>query len=153
VAGATQIAGRVNESVIFTLEESLKVDSHKVKHMIGQAPVCPVSQADRSAKRRPYPDDFIHYAGEVLLTLLASPEDDLDRLAHQLTFESTSIYGALFHDLLAAADGTFEKIPDLIHINKPARVTIQDLSTERVAHAGRPDIVRLVDLLGEESVR
>jgi methenyltetrahydromethanopterin cyclohydrolase len=33
VVGAVQIAGRVNESVIFTLEESLKVNSQKVKHM------------------------------------------------------------------------------------------------------------------------
>jgi methenyltetrahydromethanopterin cyclohydrolase len=148
VVGAVQIAGRVNESVIFTLEESLKVDSRKVKHMIGQAPVCPVSQIDSPEEKRPYPDDFIHYAGEVVLTLLASPEDDLERLAHLLSFASTSIYGSLFHDVLAVAGGIFEAIPDLIHINKPAQVTIEDLSTGRAAHAGVKDVALLTSLLG-----
>jgi methenyltetrahydromethanopterin cyclohydrolase len=149
VVGAVQIAGRVNESVIFTLEESLKVDSRKVVQMIGQAPVCPVSRIGSPEEKRPYPDDFIHYAGEVVFTLLASPEDDLERLAHLLSFASTSIYGSLFHDVLAAADGIFEAIPDLIHINKPAQVTIEDLSTGRAAHAGAKDVALLTALLGE----
>lgn len=148
VVGAVQIAGRVNESVIFTLEESLKIDSRKIVQMIGQAPVCPVSRIDSSEEKRPYPDDFIHYAGEVVLTLLASPEDDLERLAHLLSFASTSIYGSLFHDILAAADGIFEAIPDLIHINKPAQVTIADLSTGRTAHTGVKDVALLTALLG-----
>jgi len=148
LVGAVQIAGRVNESVIFTLEESLEIDSRKVVQMIGQAPVCPVSRIDSPKEKRLYPDDFIHYAGEVLLTLLASPEDDLERLAHLLAFASTSIYGNLFHDVLAAADGIFGAIPDLIHINKPAQVTIADLSTGRTAYAGVRDIALLTALLG-----
>jgi methenyltetrahydromethanopterin cyclohydrolase len=148
LVGAVQIAGRVNESVIFTLEESLKVDSRKVVQMIGQAPVCPVSRVDSPEEKRPYPDDFIHYAGEVVLTLRASPEDDLENLAHLLSFASTSIYGSLFHDVLAAANGVFEAIPDLIHINKPAQVTIEGLSTGRTAHAGAKDVVLLTALLG-----
>jgi methenyltetrahydromethanopterin cyclohydrolase len=148
VAGAVQIAGRVNESVIFTLEESLKVDSRKVVQMIGQAPVCPVGRIDSPEEKRPYPDDFIHYAGEVFFTLLASPADDLERLARLLSFASTSIYGSLFHDTLAAAGGVFEAIPDLIHINKPAQVTIEDLSTGRAARAGVKDVALLTALLG-----
>ena len=148
LVGAIQIAGRVNESVIFTLEESMKIDSRKVVQMIGQAPVCPVARIDSPEEKRPYPDDFIHYAGEVVLTLLASPEDDLERLAHLLSFASTSIYGSLFHDVLAAAGGIFEAIPDLIHINKPAQVTIEDLSTGRTAHAGAKDVALLTSLLG-----
>jgi methenyltetrahydromethanopterin cyclohydrolase len=107
-----------------------------------------VSRIDSPEEKRPYPDDFIHYAGEVVLTLLASPEDDLERLAYLLSFASTLIYGSLFHDILAAADGIFEAIPDLIHINKPAQVTIEDLSTGRTAHTGVKDVALLTALLG-----
>ncbi len=145
LVGATQIAGRVNECVIFTLAESIHFDLNKVGHIVGQVPICPVGQA---AQKRPYPDDFIHYAGKVMITLTAAPEDDLESLVHQLTFASTPIYGTFFYELLSQAGGVFENIPGLIDINKPAQVTINDLATGRTVHAGSPGIARLVALLG-----
>ena len=145
LVGATQIAGRVNECVIFTLAESIHFDVDKVRHIVGQAPICPVG---RSAQEQPYPDDFIHYAGKAMLALTAAPEDDLESLVHQLTFASTPIYGTFFYELLAQAGGVFENIPELIDINKPAQVTINDLATGRTVHAGSPDIARLVAILG-----
>ena len=145
LVGATQIAGRVNECVIFTLAESIHFDLNKIRHIVGQAPICPVG---RSAQEQPYPDDFIHYAGKAMLALTAAPEDDLESLVHQLTFASTPIYGTFFYELLAQAGGVFENIPELIDINKPAQVTINDLATGRTVHAGSPDIARLVAILG-----
>ena len=147
VVGATQIAGRVNESVIFTMKESLNVDPHIVKHIIGRAPVCPVSKDSSPTEKRPYPDDFIHYGGSALLTVDDFPDDNLDELAYQLAFESASIYGRLFYDVLREAGGIFEKIPNLNDINKPAQITINHLSSERVSHAGKVEAERLVDLL------
>jgi len=147
VVGATQIAGRVNESVIFTMKESLNVDPHIVKHIVGRAPVCPVSGGAAPTENRRYPDDFIHYAGAALLTVDGFPDDGLDELAHRLSFESASIYGRLFWDVLQEAGGVFEKIPDLNDINKPAQVTINHLSSGRVSHAGKMDVKRLVDLI------
>jgi len=147
VVGATQIAGRVNESVIFTMEESLNVDPHIVKHIVGRAPVCPVSGGAAPTENRPYPDDFIHYAGAALLTVDDFPDDGLDELAQQLSFESASIYGRLFWDVLREAGGIFEKIPDLNDVNKPAQITINHLSSGRVSHAGKMDVKCLVDLI------
>jgi len=147
VVGATQIAGRVNESVIFTMKESLNVDPHIVKHMVGRAPVCPVSGGASPTENRPYPDDFIHYAGAALLTVDDFRDDGLDELAHRLSFESASIYGRLFCDVLREAGGVFEKIPNLNDINKPAQITINHLSSGRVSRAGKVEAKRLVDLL------
>lgn len=146
LVGATQIAGRVNECVIFTLAESIHFDLSKVRHMVGQAPICPAGQA---TQKRPYPDDFIHYAGKAMLTLTAAPEDDLESIVHQLTFASTPIHGVFFYELLAQADGVFENIPELIDINKPAQATINDLATGRTVHAGSPDIALLLAILDE----
>jgi len=134
----------MNECVVFTLAESIHFDLSKVRHTVGQAPICPVG---RAAQKQPYPDDFIHYAGKVTLTVAAAPEDDLEALAHRLTFASTAVYGSFFHELLAQAGGVFKNIPELIDINKPAQVTINDLATGRTVHAGSPDIARLVALL------
>jgi len=146
VVGATQIAGRVNESVIFTMKESLGIEPSIVKQIVGRAPICPVSGASPT-ENRPYPDDFIHYAGEVYLSVDDFPDDDLDKLAHRLSFESASIYGRLFCDLLREAGGVFEKIPDLNDINKPAQITINHLSSGHVSRAGKVDVELLVDLL------
>jgi len=147
VVGATQIAGRVNESVIFTMKESLGIEPSIVKQIVGRAPICPVSGNAPLIEKRPYPDDFIHYAGEAYLSVDDFPDDDLGKLAQQLAFESTSIYGCLFCDLLHEAGGVFEKIPDLNDINKPAQITINHLSSGRVSHAGKMDVKRLVDLI------
>jgi len=138
------IAERMNECVVFTLAESIHFDLSKVRHTVGQAPICPVG---RAAQKRPYPDDFIHYAGKVTLIVAADPGDDLKSLAHRLTFASTPIYGTFFHELLAQAGGVFENIPGVIDINKPAQVTINDLVTGRTVHAGALDIARLAALL------
>jgi len=146
VVGATQIAGRVNESVIFTMKESLGIEPSIVKQIVGRAPICPVSGASLT-ENRPYPDDFIHYAGEAYLSVDDFPDDDLGKLAQQLAFESTSIYGRLFCDLLHEAGGVFEKIPDLNDINKPAQITINHLSSGHVSRAGKVDVELLVDLL------
>jgi len=134
----------LNECVVFTLAESIHFDLSKVRHTVGQAPICPVG---RAAQKRPYPDDFIHYAGKVTLIVAADPGDDLKSLAHRLTFASTPIYGTFFHELLAQAGGVFENIPGVIDINKPAQVTINDLVTGRTVHAGALDIARLAALL------
>jgi methenyltetrahydromethanopterin cyclohydrolase len=144
VAGTTQITGRVNECIVFTMVESIHFDLSKVRQIVGQAPICPVGCA---AQKQPYPDDFIHYAGKATLIVAAAPEDDLEALAHQLTFASLPIYGTFFHELLAQAGGVFENISGLVHVFKPAQVTINDLTTGRTARAGSSDLARLATLL------
>lgn len=136
ISGVTQVAGRVNENVLFTMEKSLGYDSRKVRHIIGSVPVAPVSTG-KNKDRTALPDDFIHYGGSVFITIAADPEDNIQELAGKLCFSSSSIYGSSFYDLLAAADGVFENIPDLINIFKVARVTINEINSGKIYTAGK----------------
>lgn len=136
VAGVTQIAGRINESVIFTMEESLGMDCACVSQLFGSVPIALAATFDES--RIVTQDDFIHYLGRVVLTVDATPDIDLANLAEQLTFRSTSIYGTLFSELLAAAKGVFEAIPGLVDLNKVAQVTVIDQRSGAATSAGEP---------------
>ncbi len=134
VAGSTQIAGRINECVVFTLEESLGADATSVVHMIGDVPVAP--PALRSADV--LPDDLIHYAGRAVLTI-DSERDHLSPLAEALTFASSPHYGKRFSELLDAAGGVFEAIPGLTDLNKIAQASLIDARTGATFSAGARD--------------
>lgn len=134
VAGATQIAGRINESVVFTIERSLGIDCACVSHLLGAAPVAPAAAV--AAPSTVTPDDLIHYAGRVVLTIDPEVGMDLADLAAQLTFRSTPIYGRRFGELLADAGGVFEAIPGLVNLNKVAQVTVIDRRTGDAFSAG-----------------
>jgi methenyltetrahydromethanopterin cyclohydrolase len=149
VAGVTQIAGRINESVVFTMEESLGIDCSCVAHLFGAGPIAPA--ADVGVPSAVAPDDLIHYAGRVVLTIDSDCGMDPADLAARLTFRSTPIYGSRFADLLADAGGVFEAIPGLIDLNKVAQVTVIDRRTGAAFSAGDRDesiLSELRDALG-----
>lgn len=134
IAGATQIAGRINESVVFTMEESLGIDCSCVCQLLATIPVA--LSADVGALSPVTPDDFIHYLGRVTLTIDRDLGMDLGELASQLAFRSTPIYGKLFTELLSAAGDVFEAIPGLIDLNKVAQITVIDQRSGRSFSAG-----------------
>ena len=133
-AGVTQIAGRINESVVFTMEESLGIDCSCVSHLLGAVPIA--LPTDVGAPFPVTPDDFIHYMGRVTLSIDHVLDMDLAKLAAQLVFRSTSIYGKLFSELLEAAGGVFEAIPGLVDLNKVAQMTVIDRRTGIAFSAG-----------------
>ena len=141
-AGSTQIAGRMNENILFTMERSLGVHSSIVRHIVGHSPIGPYGPAPEG-KRLLLPDDYLHYASGAYLTVEAPQEVDVEKLANDLTFRSLSIYGKLFCELLEEADWDFFKIPDVMHINKLAEVTISDVKSGQFANAGQTDIDKL----------
>lgn len=147
ISGVTQVAGRVNENVMFTMEKSLGYDSRKVRHIIGSVPIAPVS-IGKNKERTALPDDFIHYAGSVFITLAADPDDNIQELARNLCFNSTSIYGSSFFDLLAEANGVFEDIPDLLNIFKVARVTVNEINSGKIYTAGKFNYNLLINFMG-----
>ncbi|MCK4570334.1 hypothetical protein KAT84_00145 [Candidatus Bipolaricaulota bacterium] len=134
VAGVTQIAGRINECVVFTMEESLGIDCSCVSQLLGAVPIA--LPTDVGTPFPVTPDDFIHYIGRVTLTITRDLDVDLAKLASQLAFRSTPIYGKLFSELLEAADGVFEAIPGLIDLNKVAQMTVVDRRTGIAFSAG-----------------
>ncbi|MCX6750954.1 MAG: hypothetical protein NTZ83_05830 [Candidatus Pacearchaeota archaeon] len=150
IVGVTQITGRMNENVIFSLEESISYNSLKVKHIIGNAPICPVTK-ENFKKRKACPDDFIHYAAQIFLTLDADPDENLQKLAEALSFQSTPIYGEFFSDILSKAKGNFMDIPKIKDINKVAQVTINDFNTGRVYQAGKKNTALLREFLSSVS--
>ena len=143
IAGVTQIAGRINESVVFTMEESLGIDCSCVSQIFGTVPIALSSNANTLSPITP--DDFIHYMGRVSLTIDHDGTMDLSQLATQLTFRSTPIYGKLFTELLSAAGGVFEAIPGLIDLNKVAQITVIDQHSGAAFTAGEPDQSILFD--------
>lgn len=144
VSGVTQIAGRINESVVFTMEESLGIDCSCVSHLLGAVPIAPAASV--AGPSTVAPDDLIHYAGRVVLTIDSDPGMDLPALAAQLTFRSTPIYGRRFAAVLADAGGVFEAIPGLVDLNKVAQVTVIDRRTGAAFSAGERDESILFDL-------
>jgi methenyltetrahydromethanopterin cyclohydrolase len=134
VAGVTQIAGRLNESVVFTMEESLGIDCSCVSQLLGTVPIALSSKL--GTPYRVTPDDFIHYMGRVSLTIDHAVGMDLAQLAAQLAFDSTPIYGKLFTELLESSGGVFEAIPGLVDLNKVAQVTVIDQTSGSTFSAG-----------------
>lgn len=145
-AGTTQIAGRMNENVILTMEKSIGWDSIKVRQLIGSSPIAPLSK-DSQSYDRPFPDDLLHYGARAYLVVDAEPEDDVQELAEALCFRSTSIYGKFFGEILEEVNGVFMDIPELLDINKIAQVTINDMNTGNLYYAGQQETTLLKELL------
>lgn len=141
--GAAQIAGRMNENMIFTMERSLGLDVSSVASIEGDAPVCPPGAKTKRGKIL-LPDDFLHYGATAKLTLAPGSGLDAESLARDLAFSSLSVFGGLFIDLLEQAGGDFFKIPDIEHINKLAVVEVFDPDGGQTFRAGelRPDLLR-----------
>ena len=140
VLGAAQIAGRMNENMIFTMERSLSLPGAQVSAIEGYSPICPAgAMTARGALLQP--DDYLHYGAFSRLRLRPDSGIDAKWLADNLVFSSLPIFGGLFIDLLDAAGGDFFKIPDLLHINKLAVVEVIDSSIGAIYCAGmlRPD--------------
>ena len=150
LAGATQIAGRINECVLFTLEESLGIDCSCISQILASVPVS--LSLDIGAGHPVTPDDFIHYLGRVVLSVTSDTGMDWEPVASQLVFRSTSAYGTLFSQLLADAGGVFEDIPGLIDLNKVAQVTVIDSLSGRSFSAGdRNESILLAALRNAET--
>lgn len=134
LAGVAQIAGRLNECVLFTLEHSLRLDPACVAGIVGSVPLAPCGVEAPVSE-----DDMIHYAGRVAMVVDAPPSWDLAWVAENLAFRSSPAYGRLFLELLSDAGGVFERIPGLDDLNKVAEISVVDRATGRTAAAGAID--------------
>ena len=134
LAGVTQIAGRLNECVLFTLDQSLGLDPKSVLGILGAVPIAPCGAGAFATQ-----DDMIHYAGRVTMVVDAPSSWNLQAVADGLVFRSSPAYGRLFSELLAEAGGVFEAIPGLNDLNKVAQIAVVDRRTAKMATAGAVD--------------
>jgi methenyltetrahydromethanopterin cyclohydrolase len=145
LAGVAQLAGRLNECVVFTLDQSMGLDPRCVVSILGAVPLAPCGGEGIPVVTQ---DDMIHYAGRATMIVEAAPSWDLRAIAEALVFRSSPTYGRLFSELLAEAGGVFEAIPGLSDLNKVARITLVDRTTGRMASAGAVDVELLASALG-----
>lgn len=145
LAGVAQLAGRLNECVVFTLDQSMGLDPRCVVSILGAVPLAPCGGEGTPAVTQ---DDMIHYAGRATMVVEAAPHWDLKAIAGALVFRSSPAYGRLFSEFLAEAGGVFEAIPGLSDLNKVARITLVDRTTGRMASAGAVDVELLASALG-----
>jgi methenyltetrahydromethanopterin cyclohydrolase len=134
LAGVAQIAGRLNECVLYTLDQCLGLEPDCVVSILGAAPLAPCGDGAFVTQ-----DDMIHYAGRATMVVDAPATWDLPALAESLVFRSSPGYGRLFAELLAESGGVFEAIPGLADLNKVAEITVIDRRTGRTAAAGTVD--------------
>jgi methenyltetrahydromethanopterin cyclohydrolase len=134
IVGSVQISGRVVETGIHKLSE-VGFDPKKIRHASGVAPIAPIHP--NSAKAMGRTNDVILAAGRVFLTVEADESDNLPEIISKVPSSSSKDYGKPFHQTFKAAGYDFYKIdPGLF---APAEITINDLKTGKLHHAGRVD--------------
>nr|MDO8133759.1 methenyltetrahydromethanopterin cyclohydrolase [Candidatus Njordarchaeum guaymaensis] len=134
IVGSVQISGRAVETGIHKLSE-VGFDPRKIRHACGVAPIAPVHPS--SAKAMGRTNDVILSAGRVYLTVEADEEDNLAETVNRVPSSSSKDYGKPFYQIFKAAGYDFYKIdPGLF---APAEISINDLKTGKLFHAGKVD--------------
>jgi methenyltetrahydromethanopterin cyclohydrolase len=134
IVGSVQISGRVVETGIHKLSE-VGFDPKKIRHACGVAPVAPVHP--NLAKAMGRTNDVILGAGRVYVGVEADENDDISEIVARVPSSSSKDYGKPFHQIFKAAGYDFYKVdPGLF---APAEITINDLKTGKLFHAGQID--------------
>ncbi len=127
--GSIQIAARIVETALHKMME-LGFDLKSVRSGIGVCPIAPVIRDPLRAIGRT--NDAVLYGGEAHLVVEAEDEM-LSGLLPKIPSSASRDHGRLFYDLFRDY-GDFYKIDPLLF--SPARVSLANLRTGRVFHAG-----------------
>jgi methenyltetrahydromethanopterin cyclohydrolase len=130
-AGSIQIAARIVETALHKMLE-VGFDLTRVRSGVGQCPIAPVIRDPLRAIGRT--NDAVLYGGEVHLAV-ESEDEMLGPLALRLPSTASRDHGRLFHDLYQEY-GDFYKIDPMLF--SPASVSLANMTTGRVFHAGAP---------------
>jgi methenyltetrahydromethanopterin cyclohydrolase len=133
VAGCVQVAARSVETGLHKMVE-LDFDVRKVRSGLGVCPLAPVAKNDLRAIG--WTNDCILYGTRAYFTLRAE-DAELAALVERLPASSSADYGTPFYEIFKRYDHQFYKIDRGLF--SPAEVTLNNLTTGRVARAGRLD--------------
>ena len=131
LAGGVQIAARSVETALHKLHE-LKFDLKRIVGGFGSAPVPPVAADDLRAIGRT--NDAVLYGARISLYVTGDDETLADVVQH-LPSSASADHGRPFGEIFKRYDHDFYKIDPLLF--SPAAVTLQNLDTGRVHHAGK----------------
>ncbi len=138
LAGSVQIAARSVETALHKLHQ-LGFDVRKVVSGVGVCPIAPPSGDDLISLGKT--NDAMMFGSRVWLAVDGIEDEELNEWVKKIPASSSPGYGEPFLETLKKA-GDFYKIdPGLF---APAEITLSNLSSGKVMHAGEQDIPRLI---------
>jgi methenyltetrahydromethanopterin cyclohydrolase len=141
LSGSAQIAARSVETGMHKLQQ-LGFDLHKVKSGTGKCPIAPPTGDDMRSLGKI--NDVVLFGCQVWLSVQDVPDRELERIISKIPSSTSPSYGEPFLELLKKAGGFYAIDPGLF---APAEITISNLDSGSVFHAGKVDETRLSQAL------
>lgn len=130
LVGSIQISARVVETGVHKLHE-LGFPLQKLVSGVGTAPIAPVAKNDLEAMGKT--NDCVLYGGRTIYFVEAEDEE-VERIIAEVPSSSSRDYGSPFLELFERYERDFFKIDPKLF--SPAEITVNNLRTGRVFHAG-----------------
>ena len=130
LVGSIQISARVVETGVHKLHE-VGFPLRKILTGVGTAPIAPVARNDLEAMGKT--NDCVLYGGRTVYFVEAEDEE-VERIIAEVPSSSSRDYGSPFLELFERYQRDFFKIDPKLF--SPAEITINNLRTGRVFHAG-----------------
>ena len=139
LAGSVQISARIVEVGMHKLH-LLKVNPEIIRRGHGIAPIAPIARSDNRAMG--VTNDCILYGGKTFFHV-KSDETGIAEIIDKVPSSTSSQYGQPFYDLFKSFEFDFYKVDPLLF--SPAEITINDIETGKVYHAGEvnPEVLRI----------
>ncbi|AEH61193.1 methenyltetrahydromethanopterin cyclohydrolase [Methanosalsum zhilinae DSM 4017] len=147
IAGSVQISARVVETGIHKLE-SIGFDINSIKSGFGVAPIAPIVGDD--TKCMGSTNDCVIYCGETYYTVEYEDTEKLKDFVQKTPSVTSKDYGKPFYTTFKEADFDFFKVD--AGMFAPAKITVNDLASQKTFTSGKinPDI--LLESFGIESL-
>jgi methenyltetrahydromethanopterin cyclohydrolase len=130
IVGGVQISARVVETGVHKLHE-VGFDIRKIISGSGSAPVAPVAKNDLEAMGKT--NDCILYGGRTKY-FVSAEDSEIEKVIASVPSSSSRDYGAPFLEVFEKYNGDFYKVDPKLF--SPAEVTINNIKTGKIFHAG-----------------
>lgn len=142
IVGSIQISARVVETGVHKLHE-VGFDIGKIASGSGSAPIAPVAKNDLEAMGKT--NDCILYGGRTEYFVTAE-DSEIEKMISDIPSSSSRDYGVPFLEVFERHNRDFYKVDPKLF--SPAEVTINNIKTGSVFHAGHVNEEVLMESLG-----
>ena len=143
LAGSAQIAARSIETALHKLQQ-LGFDLSKVVSGVGKCPIAPPTGNDLQSLGKT--NDVVFFGCQVWLAMKGVTDNILAGIIQKIPAATSSSYGSPFLQTLNEAGGFYNIDPGLF---APAEITLTNLDSGKIFHAGKVDEGRLRKTLME----